>query len=371
MTEDDRLERLQKLLLSLNAISTAASDSDGLLELVVGETMLFTDASGAVVEMVDGQGLVCIKAAGQLTDCIDMRVPRQQGLSGICVSARAIQRCDDTEKDDRVDRDACRRIGIRSMLVVPLVFNDEVVGVLKAASDRCAAFTNEHVQALQLAAGIIAAVVGRQFRIESSERFGEVLSMELQVSQAEGEGYRQAAMVDPLTGLPNRRRFDEVLDVAVFHGADVPGTMALLFIDMDGLKAVNDEFGHEAGDQALRRVAEVLGASVRDTDFVARLAGDEFVVLMRYLVEPQRQVAGFCRHCMRVFEDAQMLADGSRLKLSISIGAAFHDSASLSRSEWLRRADDAMYHAKQTGRFQFYGHYEPTLRVAGTDVRKA
>jgi len=367
MNEIDRLERLHKLLLSLNAISAAAEDSFGLLDLVVTETMRLTNAEGAAVEWVEGEDLVYVKAGGLLAKLIGLRVPQAHSLSGLCVLEQSIQRCDDTETDDRVDRDTCRNAGIRSMLVVPLLFSGNVVGVLKAASDRTGAFNDEQMQALQLAAGIIAAVVGRQVRIEATERDSEALSLELKASLVEGEGYRKAAMIDPLTGLPNRRSFDETLDVAVFHGGDVPGTMALLFLDVNAFKAINDSYGHEIGDHALRRVADVLRANARESDIVARLAGDEFVVLMRELSEPEREVGELCQKVLQVFEQPQMLADTLQVKLSVAIGVALHDSADLARSEWLRRADDAMYHAKQSGRFRFYGKYEPTLRVVGSE----
>jgi diguanylate cyclase (GGDEF)-like protein len=365
MNEIDRLERLHKLLLSLNAISAAAEDSYGLLDLVVAETMRLTDAGAAAVEWVEGDDLVYVKAGGILANFVGLRVPQAHSLAGLCVLEQSIQRCDDTETDERVNREMCRRAGIRSMLVVPLLFGGTVVGVLKAASNRTFAFNDEQVQALQLAAGIIAALVGRQVRIEATERDSEALSLELRASLAEGEGYRQAAMIDPLTGLPNRRSFDEALDVAVFNGGDVPGTMALLFVDVNAFKAINDSYGHEVGDQALRRVADVLRSSVSEPDIVARLAGDEFVVLMRELGEPEREVGELCQKILRVFEQPQTLAGDLQVKLSVAIGAALHDSADLTRSEWLRRADDAMYHAKQSGRFRFYGKYEPTLRIVG------
>jgi len=133
MNEIDRLERLQQLLLSLNAISAATLDSGALLDRIVAETMRFTDASGAVVEWADGDDLVYIKAAGQIAEFVGLRVPQNRSLSGLCMFERAIQRCDDTETDPRVNREACRTIGIRSMLVVPLLFGEEVVGVLKAS----------------------------------------------------------------------------------------------------------------------------------------------------------------------------------------------------------------------------------------------
>jgi len=370
MNEIDRLERLHKLLLSLNAISAAAEDSYGLLDLVVAETMRLTNAEGAAVEWVEGEDLVYVKAGGLVAKLIGSRVPQAHSLSGRCVLEQSIQRCDDTETDVRVDRDTCRKAGIRSMLVVPLLFGGNVVGVLKAASERTSAFNDEQMQALQLAAGIIAAVVGRQLRIEATERDSEALSQELKASVAEREGYRQAAMLDPLTGLPNRRSFDEALDVAVFHGGDVPGTMALLFADVNGFKAINDSFGHEVGDRALCRVADILRGNVRDTDFVARLAGDEFVVLFRELAEPEREVGEVCRKVMALFDQPQALADGTHVKLSLAIGVALHDSPDLTRSEWMRRADDAMYHAKQSGRFRFYRENEPTLRIIGSETQK-
>jgi diguanylate cyclase (GGDEF)-like protein len=369
MSEIDRLERLHKLLLSLNAIS-AAEDSYGLLDLVAAETMRLTNASGAAVEWVEGEDLVYVKATGMLANLVGFRVPQAHSLSGLCVQEQSIQRCDDTETDDRVNREACVAAGIRSMLVVPLLFAGNVVGVLKAASERTSAFNDEQVQALHLAAGIIAAVVGRQLRIEATERDSEALSLELKASMVEREGYRQAAMLDPLTGLPNRRSFDEALEVAVFHGADVAGTMALLFADVNGFKAVNDSFGHKVGDIALCHIADILRSNVRDIDFVARLAGDEFVVLFRELIAPEREVGEVCRKLTALFELPQTLADGTHLKLSLAIGVALHDNPDLTRSEWMRRADAAMYHAKQSGRFRFYHDNEPTLRVIGSETQQ-
>ena len=364
MSDTDRFARLHKLLVSLNAISAAAIDSDGLLERVVEETMRFTDASGAVVEMVDGDDLIYIKAAGQIAAHVGLRLPRADSLSGLCVRQRAIQRCDDTENDERVNREASRTIGIRSMLVVPLLFGEDVVGVLKATSAHTSAFTNEHVEALQLAAGIIAATVGRQAHLETSRREGETLSQELQASQAQGEDYRRAALFDALTGLPNRRNFEETVDVALSGGHEVPGTMALLFVDINGFKTINDTHGHKAGDQALCRVAEVLRSNLRTTDFVARLAGDEFVILLRDLTEPVREVVELARRLMEVFEYPQALAGRRTMRLSVAIGAALHVRADLTRSEWLHNADEAMYKAKQSGRFCFHGSAE-TLRVVG------
>ncbi len=185
MSEIDRLERLHKLLLSLNAIS-AAEDSYGLLDLVAAETMRLTNASGAAVEWIEGDDLVCTsRRRGRWKNSSACASRRRRTFSGLSVQQQSVQRCDDADTDDRVNREMCVDAGIRSMLVVPsLLFGGNVVGVLKATSDRTFAFNDEQVQALQLAAGIIAAVVGRQLRIEATERDSEALSLELKASMA-------------------------------------------------------------------------------------------------------------------------------------------------------------------------------------------
>jgi diguanylate cyclase (GGDEF)-like protein len=153
---------------------------------------------------------------------------------------------------------------------------------------------------------------------------------------------------DSLTGLLNRRRFRAELDQYVSFSARYGGRGAVMVIDIDGLKEVNDKLGHQAGDRLIRRVSDILRERVRATDIVARLSGDEFAVLM-----PQTDTAG----ALQLGEDlrAQVAEDfGSSSEAapaSISVGITMFGGQSGAGSEAvLLAADQAMYQAKAEGR---------------------
>jgi diguanylate cyclase (GGDEF)-like protein len=153
---------------------------------------------------------------------------------------------------------------------------------------------------------------------------------------------------DPLTGLLNRRRFRAELDQYVSFTARYGGRGAVMVIDIDGLKEVNDKLGHQAGDRLIRRVAEVLRERVRATDIVARLSGDEFAVLV-----PRADTAG----ALQLGEDLRaQVAEGFASTAgiepaSISVGITMFDGQGGAGSEAvLLAADQAMYRAKEEGR---------------------
>ena len=152
------------------------------------------------------------------------------------------------------------------------------------------------------------------------------------------------AMTDPLTGLANRRAFDAALDRACAGAAG----FALLHLDLDHFKAVNDRLGHAAGDHVLRTVAEILRSETRDTDIVARLGGDEFTVLMSTSVADAA-----LRIASRIIErvSVPILFEGEACKVAASLGLALSPPRSFPDPEDLfRRADDALYAAKRSGR---------------------
>lgn len=164
-------------------------------------------------------------------------------------------------------------------------------------------------------------------------------------------GREHEARHDPLTGLPNRRALFEILPQALAR-ADRNGTaLVLFFLDLDGFKEVNDAWGHEAGDQVLQEVAARLTRGRRKVDTVARLAGDEFTVVLEALDPAGRQsalevaeklLASLCQPCSIGEATAQ---------ISASIGIAFHlPGVAMSADELLKIADTAMYEAKRTGK---------------------
>jgi len=159
------------------------------------------------------------------------------------------------------------------------------------------------------------------------------------------------ARSDALTGLPNRRRFEERLAEAITRSERNAGSIALLYLDLDHFKAVNDSLGHQRGDELLQEFARRLRASVREVDTVARLAGDEFVVLLEDLpaVDAAATVAAKILEAMR----PAVQLEGCTLAASVTIGVAFRRQGEGDSALLLQRADRALYAAKEAGRGTF------------------
>ena len=161
------------------------------------------------------------------------------------------------------------------------------------------------------------------------------------------------AFTDTLTGLPNRRAFVDALDRAIATRRASGRPVALLFVDLDHFKTVNDHLGHDAGDALLVAVAEGLLASVRASDVVARIGGDEFAVIITDAGGAEMgRIADRLRETMRFPRE---LPDGSLVTVTASIGLAWA-AGEESTDELLRRADEAMYEAKHLGRDRLVEH---------------
>lgn len=160
--------------------------------------------------------------------------------------------------------------------------------------------------------------------------------------------FQHLATHDPLTQLPNRRLFDDRLRHALVLARRVQSRVALLFLDIDGFKAVNDSLGHQAGDELLREVAARLLGAVRDSDTVARISGDEFAVILEKTRDPDtdREVAERVRCALR--QPCRLF--GTQQGLSASIGIARFPEDARGTEELLRLADQAMYRAKSGGK---------------------
>jgi diguanylate cyclase (GGDEF)-like protein/PAS domain S-box-containing protein len=169
---------------------------------------------------------------------------------------------------------------------------------------------------------------------------------------------------DVLTGLPNRVLFQERLREAVGHGNREIDNVAVLLVDLDGFKAVNDAYGHAAGDELLRVVAGRLSEVVRGTDIVARLGGDEFGILLRggpaLELAAERVAVGVCEAVAIPVQLRQ-----SQTQVSASVGVTFFSNPNTGPEELLRQADIAMYSVKRSGRHGLRV-YEPELEVGAS-----
>jgi diguanylate cyclase (GGDEF)-like protein/PAS domain S-box-containing protein len=162
---------------------------------------------------------------------------------------------------------------------------------------------------------------------------------------------------DALTGLPNRLLLEDRMRQTTAHLGRQHSPVGVLFIDLDRFKDINDTLGHAAGDRLLQEVAERLCECVRDGDTVARLSGDEFVVLLAGLHDIQ-DAALVAEKIVTVVSEPCQIA-GKELRVSPSIGIAIFPEDGQNIDELLRNADTAMYHAKQNGRsrFSFFSAY--------------
>ncbi len=159
---------------------------------------------------------------------------------------------------------------------------------------------------------------------------------------------------DPLTGLPNRQLFDDRLEHALARARRDGHGLAVLFLDLDGFKPINDEMGHHAGDQVLREVAARLERLVRTSDTVARMGGDEFVVLLDEITEADRKaVAAMVAEKVLVHLPEPIIVNERTVLVGTSIGIALHPEHGTAPDALVSAADTAMYQAKQEGRMRY------------------
>jgi diguanylate cyclase (GGDEF)-like protein/PAS domain S-box-containing protein len=163
--------------------------------------------------------------------------------------------------------------------------------------------------------------------------------------------FEQMALTDPLTGLPNKRLLLDRLERAISQSARRPGDVALLFVDLDGFKAVNDSRGHAAGDAVLNTVAQRLRACARASDTVARYGGDEFVVLLE-ACRSQQDAEAVAMKISASLSQPYPLEHGA-VEISCSIGIASHPRDGEHPDMLLQHADAAMYRAKKAGKNRF------------------
>jgi len=224
---------------------------------------------------------------------------------------------------------------LKGGLVVPLSSGRRTIGSLLVGNLglNTNKFTRSDLRLLDTIAAQIAAVIERHDKARI-ERSAERLYYE--------------ATHDTLTGLANRRDFHQRLHDALWRLERSPGTLALLYIDIDGFKVANDRFGHAAGDRILVTIAERLQRLTRRTEVAFRLGGDEFCVLLDVLRSDQEPftVANRILDSLRT----AMQTGGDEIRLSASIGIALCSSATTTPQEVIDNADVAMYAAKRAGK---------------------
>ena len=184
------------------------------------------------------------------------------------------------------------------------------------------------------------------------------------VARALAEQVAHLAEHDPLTGLPNRLLLNDRLDQAIAHASRESNLMAILFLDLDNFKLINDSLGHPTGDMLLKSVAARLRGCIRAPDTVSRQGGDEFVLLL-HDVHHAEDPANTSRRILRVLKEAHSI-DGHDLHVTASIGISIFPVDGLDAATLLKSADTAMYQAKESGR-QNFRFFKPEMNVKAVE----
>ena len=198
------------------------------------------------------------------------------------------------------------------------------------------------------------ALADPQAAVEGLRLVAHVLSLDLELRRVRDRG-ESVGLLDALTGLPNRLLFNDRLATTINDARRTGETFALLFVDVDRFKSVNDSLGHAFGDKLLAAVAKRLQLGVRGSDTVARYAGDEFTLILRHITQ-RADVMRIAEKIVRSMEAPLALAGGPEVVVTASIGISFYPDDATDAEHLLKCADVAMYSAKGLGRNNFQAY---------------
>ena len=320
-------QRLQALLDLSRALSSSldlrevlrefATHAAQLTGATAAELSTYDPARGELVMLVEyreGKDEITV-SGGQVYHLADFPATRH-----VLDTQEAVQVRVENPDDDAAERAILERQGQKSLLMLPLVARGETIGLMEIVDERDRVWDEPDVEFCRALCDIVATSIRNA-----------VLFAELQ----------ETAARDKLTGLYNRRLFEEQFEAAVARSLRTSEYLSLLIVDLDGLTRINDVSGHVAGDQALRTLADALRATIRATDVACRLGGDEFGVILP---------GSSAEDAVKVAERAQeTLAQIGQGQYSFSGGIARVTPIQSSAENVYRAADLAAYRAKAAG----------------------
>jgi len=340
--------RLRNAVDALVRIAEHAGDTDSFLNEATETVMELTRATGAVVMADVTMALTVAAARGQMAGVDGAAFAGGQTLARASLATHQTLHSDVTDGDARIEGTTRARHALHSLIATPLRYGDEVLGVLEVCSSVNCAFDEIDKQAVALIGNALGGALGRQIALDDNARLLARLKISLQATRAEARKYQDAALYDALTGLPNRSHFLARLEEVCQEYRGRPDGFAVLFLDLDGFKAINDTHGHATGDAVLSATATALTSCLREADLVARLGGDEFVVLLTRLRHGQRDAEAIASNILASLGQPRRI-DGVELSIEASVGWVPHDGE-LDAAAVVAAADAAMYQHKKSRR---------------------
>lgn len=323
----DELDALKKLSLSL----TSSLNLQYVLDAVVTEAMRLVKNARAAHIFLYARGRLTFGAAldsdGERNKAF--AIPRRDGLTYSVARGGKFILVEDMSTHELYMNAPSEWHG--SIIGIPLIFNNDVVGVMNLSRSTLGGFTSAELRLLGLLADQAAVAISNA-------------SLHKSVTEQ--------AKSDMVTGLPNRRALDERLEEEVHYAEKTNSQFAVVMMDLDGFKDVNDTYGHSIGDEVLRSAFNYLAGGMRSADFLARYGGDELTLILHQTdLNTARVVTDKILDMMRQY--GFIHPSGKIISLGVSGGIAVYPLHSKDGIDLLRAADAALYHAKKHNRGSF------------------
>ncbi|MBD3653200.1 diguanylate cyclase [Kangiella sp.] len=328
VTEYKRFERTQNSIYKLSQIAHQASDLTELFQQSHQIIKGFIAADTFIVALKHNEKS-SIKLAycsdGARTEDTNYQLIQNTALEDVLINGKTVVAI--KQNNDAALIAKRNSVGVQgkgNWLAVPLIAQETIVGAIIICATEKDSYSKKDIKLMEFVAEQITATIERK---EYEQKLHHLASH------------------DWLTGLPNRLLFNDRLDVAIKRAKRVNEQLALLYMDLDGFKEVNDTFGHSKGDLLLSKVAIRIQACVRESDTVARMGGDEFTVLLTEL-HAEGDTELIVDKIRQAFIEPFVL-DGAEVAIGISIGIAIYPSSGEDSEALLRNADRAMYDDKR------------------------
>jgi diguanylate cyclase (GGDEF)-like protein len=341
----DELDALKRLSLNL----TSSLDLQTVLDAVVSEAMrLVKHARTAHIFLYQNEALefgASLNADG--TRNKPFALPRPTGLTQTVATKGEMITVENIAEHPLYKDSPNNWSG--SIIGIPLKFGNLIVGVMNLSRSISGEFTRAELRLLSLLADQAAVAISNA-------------SVHQQVTEE--------ANTDLVTGLPNRRALEERLEEEIRNAKRANSQFAVVMMDLDGFKAVNDTHGHSVGDELLRSVFNYLAQNMRTTDFLARYGGDELTLIMRDSgIEAARTVTHKIIDLISNYS-FKVSDNNERIDLGISAGIAMYPLHSRNAGDLLRAADSALYHAKKHHRGSFSVAQHPTGPLGAVTITR-
>jgi len=341
--EHSQVSSLSNRLMSLTNTLLSVESKEELYKIILEIAADLLSASQGSIMLIDkeGENLHIVFTKGMslhLAQCMTVKVGK--GIAGKVAKSGIPLLVNDVEKDSRVGMRNRPRFKSKSLICIPLKLKDKIIGVLNLSDkESLGVFTEEDMRILTSFANLASLMIERTLVMEESSMF------------------EQLSLTDPLTGLYNRRflknRLDEELNRSVRQGLN----LSIIFIDLDYFKIYNDICGHLAGDEALKKTAGIINASLRDMDIVARYGGEEFCAVLPGTSKNESMVVA---ERIRSEIEKETFPEEVNLplgRLTASIGIASFPEDGNTFTSLVHAADVALYEAKANGRNRIVAAY--------------